>query len=528
MVSTEFLLQAMYGSLFELGLPGKGTYVTKSGLMAPKEVPFPGLYRLWEFAPENMVNYRGSEYSEQVFENLHVAMHTDEDLSEASDRIFNPLCVNLEEDYLTIWLTDARNKQKSMAKVEKEFKQNFSYFLATVKMLSNIEPSRLFQIIDDYFGIHSERSEEFIEPTIPLTEEESLKECPEEIIKLFVWELEQMPSERIAKLRNQFVSISNFEEFLGMPSVKGQGISSLPTTPLNSNHVIGFPNIGNSCYMNATLQALFASKFTLRLRAIEEALDTQPVSVDLINLLNMRQEKDGKKIELSLELLRKHLHESGHPDFNGGVFLQKDAGALMQALLLHCNYQLTLEERRSSYDQISHQQDLISNEKAANILPIALSGSNKLVDLIHAFFNEASISNAAALGVSSCVRRIKQEMPEILVFQLMRYQKNPQYDDLRPESSTNSSYCKLEKHIELPENGLLDMSKYAEVHSTDNMQYRLVGCVCHHGRGVQSGHYTAFVREQDRWFHVNDDLLLETTFQKVREAQHYIYVFEKN
>ena len=41
--------------------------------------------------------------------------------------------------------------------------------------------------------------------------------------------------------------------------------------------------------------------------------------------------------------------------------------------------------------------------------------------------------------------------------------------------------------------------------------YTLLSSVCHHGSSSRSGHYTAYCRFDDRWFHFNDERVSEVT-----------------
>ena len=64
---------------------------------------------------------------------------------------------------------------------------------------------------------------------------------------------------------------------------------------------------------------------------------------------------------------------------------------------------------------------------------------------------------------------------------------------------------KLQHTIDFPlEN--LNLSKYANGYSSQNNVFDLFG-VCNHTGGVLGGHYTAYVKTQDKWFHYNDSLI---------------------
>lgn len=39
--------------------------------------------------------------------------------------------------------------------------------------------------------------------------------------------------------------------------------------------------------------------------------------------------------------------------------------------------------------------------------------------------------------------------------------------------------------------------------------YSLISVVLHHGSSIRSGHYTAYCQHDSKWFHFNDDRLVE-------------------
>lgn len=68
---------------------------------------------------------------------------------------------------------------------------------------------------------------------------------------------------------------------------------------------------------------------------------------------------------------------------------------------------------------------------------------------------------------------------------------------------------KLQHIIDFPlEN--LDLSKYANGYCSQNNVFDLFG-VCNHTGGVLGGHYTAYVKTQEKWFHYNDSLIEPVT-----------------
>jgi ubiquitin carboxyl-terminal hydrolase 4/11/15 len=64
---------------------------------------------------------------------------------------------------------------------------------------------------------------------------------------------------------------------------------------------------------------------------------------------------------------------------------------------------------------------------------------------------------------------------------------------------------KLQHTIDFPLYNL-DLSKYATGYGSRNNVFDLFG-VCNHTGGVLGGHYTAYVKTEDKWVHYNDSVI---------------------
>lgn len=548
---TEFLIQAVYTSFGKgLGMAGQGTYETKSHLIAPQETGFAGLYRLWEFAPECRLEYNSADYSECLHQNLTNAMKGDEDLLPKTDRIFQPLTVQIEEDYLSV-LLKSRPKHHAITAIEKEFTERFSLFLAFVKLLSNVENQTLYAMINNYFGIVPKiLNEEFIQPSLDLSDEISSKEVTEEMKALFVWEIQHKPSKKLTKLRQQVEELTVIENFVNSSSLRGVAVTQPKlSVPPSSTFcpLIGLPNLTNSCYINASLQVLLASQFKRSLENLSSEKLSNPVVRHVKNLFDFMEKKHDSGIRESLLALRATLFDESlnpDPDFSEGLTDQNDAGVFLSTILSNFGYQLFTVERRSgrgySINEASQKEIAISTQDVQNILHIPIGkGSSKFVDLIDRYFNETAGEKEGVweqeeqgtryrIPESTIVRRLKGPLPNILFFQLKRYESNPDFKKEQPASAFNPPFLKVNRPVEMAEEGIIDISKYVEEPNQGKKMYRLIGCVDHCEGGFQHGHYTAFVQKENRWFYANDDLILcEVSFDEVKKAQHYIYVFEK-
>ncbi len=126
---TEALLTLMYGALFKLGLPGKGTVVLASGLIAPDEKAYPGFYQLWENDPEAKLYYslqRASTYP-------------------------MPL-PNLSTHYLDIY-KKVHGIKKEMLSFDKDFNAGYSMLIALSSLFSSLDKRSLHQLLREDLGL---------------------------------------------------------------------------------------------------------------------------------------------------------------------------------------------------------------------------------------------------------------------------------------------------------------------------------------------------------------------------------------
>jgi hypothetical protein len=209
----EFLIQALYGSFgANLGLPGFGTDITSGGLIAPKEVSFVGLYRLLERFPDFTINYRSSEYTEVLSQNLKKAI-TDErtDISQVS-RIIQPRHkIEFESEYLEIW-SIIREKQKEIKTSEVQFKNDFFLLLAMVKLLSAIDNKTLFEQLDHDLNLLSpEQQDSWANRYIG---QDCLAQVPGEKVEHFIKILQSVPSEKMRLLEELQVRTLELRTYL--------------------------------------------------------------------------------------------------------------------------------------------------------------------------------------------------------------------------------------------------------------------------------------------------------------------------
>ena len=210
---SEFLVQALYTSFgSDLGLPGSGTEITSHGLIAPKEVSFVGLYRLWERFPESMINYRSSEYTEVLSRALKASLRDEKANISQFPTIMQPIQrAEFCEDYLDLWTTILEPK-KVFNSDEVKFKTDFYLFLAMVKLLSGIDNTSLFEQLDrDLAILPPEQQNRFADRFI---DQDQLPVISPENVDDFVKFLERVPSQKLRRLAGQQAKVLELQMHL--------------------------------------------------------------------------------------------------------------------------------------------------------------------------------------------------------------------------------------------------------------------------------------------------------------------------
>lgn len=106
--------------------------------------------------------------------------------------------------------------------------------------------------------------------------------------------------------------------------------------------------------------------------------------------------------------------------------------------------------------------------------------------------------------------------PESIVFQIKRYG----YDlEQQQAYKIKDSFIFNEDEIDLS-------NLFVNNNSETPALYRLVSCINHHGESTEGGHYTSFVRKENKWFYCNDQKV-EACSLPPNSKKAYLLVFEK-
>lgn len=290
-----------------------------------------------------------------------------------------------------------------------------------------------------------------------------------------------------------------FLELIG--KIKPEAIKGLnrptPGNPVVTPGVNGIPNIGNSCYMNSTMQMLLASPELI------QRIKTHVVSK------NLDQFEDRQRI-LSLLKLFVELIETGNKD------LIKQVATALRLQVFESNFDFDFDK-----EQIGAQQDAARfadilfrvleystpyktiltaendfNEKIEPYTSCAINIQNNMSfqQLIDSELDQHKVDDKWKEHSSYNKQlRIDGEPPENLVFTLKRFE----YDEYGNQSKVNDA-------VEFPEDGIIEMKDAFGIE--ESVRYEVVSTVNHSG-SLDGGHYISYTKREDQWYYASDSFV---------------------
>lgn len=156
------------------------------------------------------------------------------------------------------------------------------------------------------------------------------------------------------------------------------------------------------------------------------------------------------------------------------------------------------------------------------------NGACHLIDCLSSFIELEELTETELYYCSNCQQKQRstkrfwvRKLPEVLCLHLKRFRYN------------NFLRTKIDEFIQFPIRGL-DMRRFvmANKHETRGSScgpttYDLVAFIEHHGSGVGSGHYTAYCRHDDYWFHFDDSSVTACDESTVKRSKAYILFYNR-
>lgn len=326
--------------------------------------------------------------------------------------------------------------------------------------------------------------------------------------------LRELP-EALASAYKESIQGRNVDQKL--PKLKEEHIIKQPAKPIQKldKRLFGLINIGNSCYMNASLQLLFLIPELRDL--INKGKNNKPLLKCLYDvLLDPARIKNQKT---ALFALREQIFGQKPPGILiGRIDDQKDAHEFLQFILDELGWSpvktkshIKTEdgERDIDYHQLHH----ISIALSENVLTFQ-DALNKYLGSEEMVADGVKVEPLENKYMKWTKTIQFVEPPPYLIVQLKRFQ----YDE------NNHVSNKIIQPIHFPKDGVVTVPVQDK-----NQEYEIIAYVNHLGMTMNEGHYTTDVKILDKnaWINFNDDKVKQMTPENPEKDAYMVLLRKK-
>ncbi len=293
---------------------------------------------------------------------------------------------------------------------------------------------------------------------------------------------------------------------------------------------VGLRNLGNFCYMNASLQAVMVFGRLMkevcdeaRVWRVQQGMaeGKEPLCGVLRKFWLEAQASSGQVLSAARI---KAVIESSNAQFVGND--QEDAHEFFSTFinLLEDEYRETTKEKEGPVFQ--HFSMSIQHTQACQQCGQGRSFEEPFLDL-----SLEHVASDEAVGVSVLLQHFMQterdlewkcpkgcadgratlahcmvRSPRILLLQVKRF----------ATSEDGRSFVKIKNPVEVPE--YLDLTPVMQAGKAEGYLYQLRAVVVHRGETIRGGHYICFARKDEQWFRYNDAVVDKCTSREAFES----------
>lgn len=293
--------------------------------------------------------------------------------------------------------------------------------------------------------------------------------------------------------------------------------------------VKGISNIGNSCYFNSLIQALFNHKyFALYINKPFRFHSDEPAHVNLARV----------KIHSILKQWFEHYHKPGaetdkqseyaeklrnacavlSPDINKSIYGMQDVYSMLlpifNAMDYSCQYQKTI-----SFDHFRKPVS-VSKEEKISVIQIALwSGELDLQSLIQNEFKPELINskdNAYHYYENSDKEYI--EIDKYTIKPQLKAKTPPELLTLQMKRFNPVTFQKDDRPLIIPKDDIVSLRSVF----SETVDYKITGYIVH-----LPGHYVSYILKGDQWYYCSDSWVKPVSSDEVKREDAYLLVLER-
>lgn len=270
---------------------------------------------------------------------------------------------------------------------------------------------------------------------------------------------------------------------------------------------IGLQNIGNTCFLNSTIQCLFAMSDFLKYLFNNSINDN--VKTLLKNIYSTKSHLDLSRFKTYLGELepryRNHTEEDAHEAF---IFILGHCSALnclLYKFSIVCNINCYICNLH--HVNVNTYNTFYLNWNRPCSMPLELH------DLLQQHLNSVD-QRLPDCPHTPAVKSLIQYLPNIIIFYLNRFQIDQQ---------KNTDFVNFPLVTFDLKKFTVDEIKY----SLAVTSYKLIAVVNHHGNNIDCGHFTSTIKHNNRWYECNDIVVTEIQRNQVVTNLAYFLVYEK-